>query len=199
MTTIAAIYGARKAAGLEDDTARDLYQRETGKRSLRDMSPGEQVRVLQAIKSAGAGKGPASRVEGPYAKKLIALWLDGWNLGVFADRRDASLIAFVKRQTGLEATRFLRDAGQAQAVVEALKGWIAREGDVAWGEHADLMDDVLDAQARKLDLASREAAGESGALTEAYCAWRRDELDRSGKIGVMQLLGVAIRAIKDAR
>jgi hypothetical protein len=199
MTTIAAIYGARKAAGLDDDTARDLYQRETGKRSLRDMSPGEQVRVLQAIKSAGAGKGPASRVEGPYAKKLIALWLDGWNLGVFADRRDASLIAFVKRQTGLEATRFLRDAGQAQAVVEALKGWIAREGGVAWGEHADLMDDVLDAQARKLDLARREAAGESGALIEAYCAWRRDELDRASKIGVMQMLGDAIRSARGAR
>lgn len=199
MTTIAAIYGARKAAGLDDDTARDLYQRETGKRSLRDMSPGEQVRVLQAIRSKGAGKGPASRIDGPYGKKLIALWLDGWNLGVFADRRETSLISFVKRQTGLEATRFLRDAGQAQAVVEALKSWVAREGGVVWGEHADLMDDVLDAQVRKLELAQREAAGETGKLIEAFCAWRQDELDRAGKIGAMQLLGDAIRATRAAR
>lgn len=199
MTTISAIYGARKAAGLDDDTARALYQRETGKRSLREMSPGEQVKVLQAIKQSGAGARPASRIEGPYAKKLIALWLSGWNLGVFADRRDASLIAFVKRQTGLDATRFLRDAYQAQGVIEALKAWISREAGVTWGEHPDLMDDVIDAQAHNLNLFAKEAAGETGRLIEAFCAWRRDELGRDGRIGVMQLFGEAIRSEKDAR
>lgn len=194
MTTVAAIYGARKVAGLDDDTARDLYERETGKRSLRLMTPREQIQVLRALRDAAPANRTRPRLDGPYAKKLIALWLDGWNLGVFADRRDKSLLSFVKRQTGIETTRFLRDAQQAQAVVEALKSWIARVGGVVWGEHADLMDDVIDAQARKLELHAREAAGERGEVIEAFCAWRLDELDRAGRIATMQLFGAAIRA-----
>lgn len=195
MSTISAIYGARKSAGLDDDMARDLYQRATGKRSLREMSPGEQVKVLTALRQVpSATRKP--RLDGPYAKKLIALWLDGWNLGVFADRRDTSLLAFVRRQTKIDHTRFLRDPVQAQAVVEALKSWIAREGGVNWGEHADLMDDVIAAQARKLDLARRDAAGETGVLFEAFNAWRLDEFDRADRISAMKLFGEAIREAK---
>lgn len=190
MTKFAAIHVARQAAGLDEETARDLYQRETGKRSLREMSPGEQVRVLQALRSSSAA--PA-RLDGPYAKKLTALWLDGWNLGVFADRREASLLAFVKRQTGIEHTRFLRDARQAQAVVEALKKWLAREAAVQWDQHADLMDDVIEAQAQLLGLYGRDATGEDTLVMEAFRAWRRDDLDRGGKIAAMQLFGRQIR------
>jgi hypothetical protein len=39
----------------------------------------------------------------------------------------------VKRQTGLDHTRFLRDPQDARKAVEALKGWMAREGGVVWG------------------------------------------------------------------
>lgn len=191
MSDFAAIHVARQAAGLDEETARDLYQRETGKRSLRAMSPGEQVRVLQALRSSATN--PAARLDGPYAKKLIALWLDGWNLGVFADRRHASLLAFVKRQTGIEHTRFLRDARQAQAVVEALKKWLTREAGVVWGEHTDLMDDVIEAQAQLLKLHDRDAQGEDSLAMQAFRAWRCDGLDRGGKIAAMQLFGQQIR------
>jgi len=191
MSNFAAIHVARQQAGLDEETARDLYQRETGKRSLRAMSPGEQVRVLHALRSSAIG--PAARLDGPYAKKLIALWLDGWNLGVFADRRQVSLLAFVKRQTGLEHTRFLRDAHQAQSVVEALKKWLSREAGVVWGEHADLMDDVIEAQAQLLSLYDRDAASEDSLAMQAFRAWRCDDLDRGGKIAAMQLLGTEIR------
>lgn len=194
MSNFAAIHVARQQAGLDEETARDLYQRETGKRSLRAMSPGEQVRVLQALRNSATG--PAAQLDGPYAKKLIALWLDGWNLGVFADRRHASLLAFVKRQTGIEHTRFLRDAHQAQAVVEALKKWLTREAGVQWSQHADLMDDVIEAQAQLLGLYARDAAGEDSLCMEAFRAWRRDDLDRGGKIAAMQLFG---RQIRDRR
>ncbi len=190
MSTIAAIYGARKSAGLDDDTARDLYQRETGKRSLRLMTPGEQVRVLQALNRAAS---PAARqVGGPYAKKLQALWLDAFNLGIVHDRRDSAMLAFVARQSGIERTEFLREAGAARKAVEGLKAWIARAGGVEWADHDDAMDAVIAAQARKLGLngllleeASREA--------QAYLAWRGGELGRGDKIGIMQLLGERIR------
>lgn len=197
MSTINAIYGARKSAALDDELARDIYERETGKRSLKAMTPGEQNRVLDALNRLS--KPPLSKVEGPYAKKLIALWLDGWNLGVFADRRDESLIAFVKRQTHVDHTRFLRDAKQAQAVVEALKSWLAREAGVDWGEHINPIDDVIAAQVVMLRLAEREAAGEDGPEIAAFRAWRLDELGRADKIGMTKLLGATVRRSKPVR
>jgi hypothetical protein len=42
------------------------------------------------------------------------------------------LIAFVKRQTGLDAVQFLRFAGDARKAIEALKAILAREGGVDW-------------------------------------------------------------------
>ena len=60
MSTMRSIYGLRKELGLDDETARALYQRETGKRSLREMSPGEQVRVqpeLLALAEVGFDRG----------------------------------------------------------------------------------------------------------------------------------------------
>src|SRR3546814_5628829 len=38
---------------------------------------------------------------GPFAPKLVALWLSAWNLGVAHNRHEHALIAFVERQTGI--------------------------------------------------------------------------------------------------
>lgn len=143
MTTIAAIHVGRRELGLDDDTARDIYEQATGKRSLRAMSEDERKKVLLAFNNKGfkrASTGCRKGLKGPYAKKLQALWIAGWNLGLVRNRDDKALLAFVKRQTGLEHTQFLHDAANAKKVIEALKGWLAREGGVDWNETKNRLD-----------------------------------------------------------
>jgi hypothetical protein len=74
MSALAAIHVANKQLGLDEDTARDLYQRVTGKRSLREMND----RELQLIVTEHRRQGfkPAEKgLQGPFAKKLQALWI----------------------------------------------------------------------------------------------------------------------------
>lgn len=132
---IAAIHVAKRDLGLEDDDYRSLLERVTGKASLRLMSTREQGAVLDELRAKGA---PVLTVKGkdlagPYAKKLQALWIAAWNLGIVRDRTDKAMLAFIARQTGIENTRFLRDPADARKAVEALKAWIARDGGVVWG------------------------------------------------------------------
>lgn len=139
MTAHAAIHIGLKQLGIDADDKRDLYERMTGKRSLREMTPREHEAVVGELRRLGAGKKGASKgarkpLQGPFAKKLQALWIAGWNLGVVVNRDDAAMLAFVRRQTGIEDTRFLRDAADARKAVEALKGWLAREAGVDWSE-----------------------------------------------------------------
>lgn len=135
MSAIAAIHVARKQLGLDDDTARDLYGRITGKRSLREMSPAEQERVVEELRRRGftkASNGSRKQLEGRFAKKLQALWIAAFNLGVVRNRDDKALIAFVERQTGLSHVRFLRHPEDADKAIEALKAWMRREAGVDW-------------------------------------------------------------------
>ena len=133
MNALAAIHVAKRDLGLDDDTYRDVLERVTGKSSAKGLSQ-ENVRlVLDEFRRLGWQSKPAQkRLEGPYAAKLQALWIAGWNLGVVRDRKDSAMIKFITRQTGIEATAFLRNAGDARKVIEALKDWLAREGGVDW-------------------------------------------------------------------
>ena len=136
MNALAAIHIAKKQLGLDDETYRDLLLRVTGKRSAAAMSEAERRRVVAELRAKGSAP-VARRLEGPYAKKLQALWIAAWNLSLVRDRRDAAMLAFVRRQTGIEHTRFLRDPADARAAIEALKAWMAREAGVDWadGDH----------------------------------------------------------------
>ncbi|MCR5855971.1 gp16 family protein [Mesorhizobium sp. J428] len=142
MNPTAAIHVAKKQLGLDDDTYRDLLQRVTGKRSAGDMSEAERQAVLDEMRRQGGGFKPGSNgsrkpLEGRFAKKLQALWIAGWNLGVVRDRDDAALIAFVRRQTHIDHVRFLVDAAEARKAVEAIKGWLTREAGVDWSDGSD--------------------------------------------------------------
>jgi len=142
MSALAKIHIAKKQLGLDDDTYRALLLRVVGKESSRDMSAAEHGRLLAEFERLGfnpaskaprkGGKAPAKSLAGPYAKKLQALWIAGWNLGLIFDRQDSALLAFVSRQTGIERTDWLRDAASAQKAIEALKSWLARDGGVNW-------------------------------------------------------------------
>lgn len=63
------------------------------------------------------------------SKKIRALWLTLHNAGVVRDPSEASLCAYVKRQTGIEDLHWL-STSQASKVIEGLKQWAKRK-DVA--------------------------------------------------------------------
>jgi phage gp16-like protein len=139
-SSIAAMHVAKKQMGLDDDTYRAKLVRITGKQSAKDMTEGERQNVLTVFRNEGFAPAPAARradgrqkLTGKFAKKLQALWIAAWNLGIVRDRDDAALVAFVKRQTGIEHTRFLVYADDASRAIEALKSWIRREAGVSYG------------------------------------------------------------------
>lgn len=135
-STLAVLHIAKKNLGLDDDTYRAKLTNITGKSSAKDMTEVERQKVLTVFRNEGfepTSKPSKKLLQGKYAKKLQALWIAGYNLGVVRDRRDAALLAFVKRQTGIDHTRFLHYADDARAAVEALKGWLRREAGVMFG------------------------------------------------------------------
>lgn len=135
MKSFAAIHVGLKQLGIDDQTGRDLYERVTGKRSLAAMNELERNRVVQELRDKGfkpAPKPKSKGLEGRFAKKLQALWIAAWNLGLARNNSDEALVAFVKRQTGIDHVRFLRDADDAGKAIEALKGWMTRECGVDW-------------------------------------------------------------------
>ena len=137
-SSTAAIHVAKKQLGLDDETYRAKLQHITGKSSVKFMSEDEKQKVLTVLRNDGfkpVGRRPDGRqkLEGKYAKKMQALWIAAWNLGLVDNRDDAALIAFVKRQTGIEHTRWLIYADDASKAVEGLKAWMKREAGVLFG------------------------------------------------------------------
>ncbi len=131
MSAIAAMHVAKKQLGLDEETYRAVLVRVTGKNSASAMSDPERNRVVEEFRRQGF-KPVQKGLQGPFAKKLQALWIGAWNLGIVRDRRDAAMLAFVKRQTGIDHTRFLLDAEDAAKAIDALKAWMAREAGVDW-------------------------------------------------------------------
>lgn len=132
---LAAIHVAKKQLGLDEDTYRAVLVRATGKDSTKAMTERERSSVVEEFRKRGfkpASKGSRKRLEGQYAAKLQALWIAGWNLGVFRNRDDAALIKFVQRQAKVDHVRFLHHHDDAAKAIEALKAWMAREAGVDW-------------------------------------------------------------------
>lgn len=147
-SSLAAIHVARKQLGLDDDTYRAKLKNITGKTSAKGMSEEERQTVLMVFRNEGFKPADAARpangrpqLTGKYAKKLQALWIAAWNLGIVEKRDDAALVTFVKRQTGIDHTRWLHYSEDATKAVEGLKGWIARAGGVEWAKKADAWQD----------------------------------------------------------
>jgi len=157
---IGAIHALKARAGLDEDGYRDLLAAETGKRSCKGLSSSEAARVMLRLKGLAGGAqgiGEGAAFAGPYAGICRALWISGWHLGVVRDRTDGALIAFVRRQAGIDHLNWLRDAADATKVIEALKMWLAREAGVVWPTgRADSTEGrqkaVLAAQCRRLGL-----------------------------------------------
>jgi len=116
---------AQKQLGLDEDAYRDRLERETGKRSAKDMTISEMEQVLAGFKRDGfrsapprGGKPGSAR---PEVRKVFALWKKlAPSLRSGGSRE--SLRAFVKRMVGVDDPNFLSGA-QAGVVIEALKDW----------------------------------------------------------------------------
>jgi hypothetical protein len=149
---------AKRDLGLDDDDYRAVISRVTGKTSAKLMSIPEQQRCLAEFRRLGFESGQP-RLEGPYVKKLQALWLSAYNLGIARSRTDAALIAFAHRQTGIDHVRWVRNGHDAARVIEGLKGWMAREAGVVWpaGDNIRAVKlAIIAAQSRKLELPQPE-------------------------------------------
>lgn len=137
-SSIAAIHVAKKQLGLDEDTYRAKLHVITGKSSVKDMTEVEREKVITAFRQDGftpveRRQDGRQKLTGRFAKKLQALWIGGYNLGVVENRDDSAMLAFVKRQTGLDHTRFLHYADDARKAIEGLKAWLHREAGVSFG------------------------------------------------------------------
>ncbi|ODR93545.1 hypothetical protein AUC70_11830 [Methyloceanibacter stevinii] len=184
---IKAIHTLKSRAGMDDDTYRDFLERETGHRSSKKLTNGQAIGIIDGLKklSKPAQGAPRKRgLPGPYAPKLQALWISAWHLGLTRNNRDSALLAFVKRQTGIDHTRWLREPAEAARAIEGLKSWIARAANVRWDEFDDPKCCVLAAQHRLLGEPWPDTLPEDlNALMQELGAELRDRAERSKRYG----------------
>ena len=210
MKTTAAIHVAKKQLNLDDDTYRAICLRVTGKHSSAAMSEGERLRLIDEFRRQGfktTSKGGRKRLEGKFAGKLQALWIAGWNLGVFHNRADEALIKFVQGQTGLDDVRFVHHAFDARSAIEGLKKWIEREAGPVWTDTNATWSD-----GRKVAAAQWSLLSQAGKLPEAgafdryiqhrFDFWNSDfdieKLTAKDWQTVMNALGLEIRKAAQA-
>ena len=206
-TTTTLIHVAKKQLGLDEDIYRSKLKNITGKTSTKDMSEDERQQVLTVFRNEGFQRAPSAprtnrraKLTGRYAGKLQALWIACYNLGIVANRDDAALLAFGKRQTGIDHVRFLKFGDDAQKAIEALKGWMAREGGVVWS-NVDALADYDRADGYKIAWAQWRKLYRPSTSTSAF---RTAVLELTGVpverctpndwIAVMNELGRRIRA-----
>jgi hypothetical protein len=215
--SIQIIQTLRRKAGMDEDMYRAFLERETGKRSCKDLTETQSVHVikkLQAIvpfdpayKAKGKGAKPSSIATGAFAPKLRALWLTAYNLGLVNAYQDTALIAFVQRQTGVSHTRFLIEPILASKAIEGIKAIIIRGfPDLAkvlvkktdTGNDALLIKKMVVIQQYKLLHKRAGAKGHLSTCDTLLCASRdivHDTAPNAKKLDLLQAeLGVQIRA-----
>lgn len=123
--------GIRHKAGeqLDDVSYREILQRCAGVTSSTQIrSVAKADAVLHEFRRLGIGTPPPRPNLTAMQKKMWSLWQQLADAGLVKNRKMAGLLAFVQRQTGVEAKAGLSWMTWAQehAVVESLKRWLAR-------------------------------------------------------------------------
>lgn len=138
MSHTRAIYAGLRVVGLvEEEDRRDLYERVTGRRRLREMSDGERAAVVDELRRLGFK--PASTPRKPAAPRpdlryIHVLWGKLARAGELKKPGRAGLNAFIRaRFAGKWGAApidvdTLREAGQISDVIRALKDMCARAG-----------------------------------------------------------------------
>jgi phage gp16-like protein len=127
---IARIHAAAKELGLDEDTRRDLMERETGKRSASAMNDGELGKVVGALselKSKGAAGAARSFTphEDPQVRKVFAMWTALKRKGLVTAPKPHG---FAKRMVGVDRVEWANPE-QLRQIIEGLKAIEARGGD----------------------------------------------------------------------
>ena len=196
---IGAVHAAAAKAGIGEEMRREIYQAVTGgKASLTQMTLPEIGKILDRL-NAGKRAGIPQNTR-PHTGKIRALWWTLYWLGEVVSKNDSALDAFVRRQTGISALRFL-DPRRAAAVVEALKSMVERAGAepvlAAQSSHGNLeRQAVIDLLWKKLTdagLIKNRSKGdylrEALLLPGLVAEWSNRELDEA-----IRLLGTLWRA-----
>lgn len=135
---LVACHVAKKKLGMDDEAYRAMLERVAGVRSSTQVIVSKKKAVLAEFQRLGASTASATaptikdRMQGPYAGKLQALWIAGYNLGIIHDKTDKACMSFVERMTKISHSRFLHQNKDGSVAIESLKKWLAREGGVSW-------------------------------------------------------------------
>ena len=143
------VHIAKKALGLEDEDYRAILSNRYGRMSSADLSDTQLVDLVEHFKSLGfkpqkkapAKAGPRRQAQGAEHRKIRALWLSLYNLGIVDDPSETALAAFAKRVSGgkakgVDALQWVHGENSLKTI-EALKSWAAREGRVHWVQYKD--------------------------------------------------------------
>lgn len=137
-----AIHGGFRQLGItEDSDKRAIYVRATGQPRLSLMSSQEQEAVVTELRKlgfrpAGHRSDGRKRLTGKYAKKMQALWIAGYNLGVVRNPDDEAIKVFICGHANIDSAEWLRYADDATRCIEPLKAMLARDGGVIWKQQA---------------------------------------------------------------
>ena len=143
----AKVHIALKDLGIDDDTYRDLLENLYGVRSGTRLSDSQLVELIEYFEAQGfkPSKRPPRRAgtsrlaDGRTQRKARALWLSLYHLGVVRNPSETDLMDFCRRVTGGKDRGIARlewlDEDAAYKLIEALKAWAARDGDVSWDSY----------------------------------------------------------------
>ncbi len=105
-----------------------------GKYSASTMTIGQLCQAVETMRKSGFkikhsnDKSSRKLAGDAQSQKIRALWLDMHKQGIVRNPAEASLAAYVKRLTNVDALQWL-DTQQASGVIEALKKWQQRVKD----------------------------------------------------------------------
>lgn len=210
---IRALQATRRKAGLSDDDWHARLKTRYGVTSTKALTVVQANTELDSLNGSAPARRPSGslKLSGPFAAKLQALWIAAWNLGIIRNRDDAALVAFVKRQTGIDHVRWVKDAEDADKAIEALKGWMTREARIDWSVSKFMSDmerlpQFKIAQAQHVILARGRSEPSmrdrvAAIVPEAFAGKAPGEvveLTKSQWVKVMNTLGEQIRDLKGA-
>lgn len=134
---LAKIHVAKKDLALTDDTYRALLARMTKHESAGQCDDAQLDAVLGEFKRLGwkpkrrkaapkrAGKRPLAT--GDQARKVRALWLSLYHLGVVRSPQERAIAAYAKRTIGIDALQWASPE-DLNKLIEGLKDWCTRAG-----------------------------------------------------------------------
>lgn len=130
---LAAIHIAKAGLGWDDDHYRDILFAVCRVRSSSQLDFAGRKRFLAHLQACGwAGARPAAKravrqaLTGPQ-RKMWSLWQQLADAGLVDNRRMPALMAWIRRQTGVERLEWLQPA-QEDLVIESLKKWLKSRG-----------------------------------------------------------------------